>query len=127
MDTISVIQRFESERQTLAMLEHANICRVFDAGTTATGRPFFVMEQVPGTRITDYCTCHNLTLEGRLELMSQVCSAVQHAHNKGIIHRDIKPSNILVSKVDGIAIPKLIDFGIAKATDPSPDEHKKPC
>ena len=124
MDTRSVIKRFESERQTLAMLEHANISRVFDAGTTSTGRPFFVMELVHGTKITDYCEKHMIPPEERLRIMSQVCSALQHAHNKGIIHRDIKPSNILVSDVDGVAVPKLIDFGIAKATDAPANDGK---
>ena len=124
MDTRSVIQRFESERQTLAMLEHPNICRVFDAGTTSTGRPFFVMERVHGTRITDYCKQLELPTEARLALILRVCSAVQHAHNKGIIHRDIKPSNILISEIDGQPVPKLIDFGIAKATDASANEGK---
>ena len=117
MDTMAVISRFEAERQTLAVLEHPNISRVIDAGATDKGRPYFVMELVQGTRITDYCEKNHLNVEDRLRLMCQVCSALQHAHNKGIIHRDIKPSNILVSVVDGVPVPKLIDFGIAKATD----------
>lgn len=122
MDTAAVIGRFEDERQTLAMLEHANISRVFDAGVTEAGRPYFVMELVHGTRITSFCEANHLSVAERLKLVCLVCSALQHAHNKGIIHRDIKPSNILVSNVDGIAVPKLIDFGIAKATnEPSND------
>jgi serine/threonine protein kinase len=124
MDTAAVIRRFEAERQTLAMLEHPNISRVFDAGATSTGRPYFVMELVHGMRITDYCAKNNLPVDDRLRLMCQVCAALQHAHNKGIIHRDIKPSNILVPVVDGVPIPKLIDFGIAKATDTPSDDGK---
>ena len=116
MDTMAVISRFETERQTLAVLEHPNISRVIDAGATDKGRPYFVMELVQGTRITDYCEKNHLSIEERLRLMCQVCSALQHAHNKGIIHRDIKPSNILISVVDGVPVPKLIDFGIPKAT-----------
>ena len=116
MDTMAVISRFEAERQTLAVLEHPNISRVIDAGATDKGRPYFVMELVQGTKITDYCERNHLPIEERLRLMCQVCSALQHAHNKGIIHRDIKPSNILVSVIDGVPVPKLIDFGIAKAT-----------
>jgi hypothetical protein len=122
MDTAAVIARFEAERQTLAILEHPNISKVLDAGATDKGRPFFVMELVHGKRITDYCEENHLPVGERLRLFCQICSALQHAHNKGIIHRDIKPSNILVSTVDGIAIPKLIDFGIAKATDPRSGE-----
>ncbi len=117
MDTAAVIARFEAERQTLAVLEHPNISRVFDAGATVTGRPYFVMELVHGTRITDYCFANHLPLEERLRLACQVCRALQHAHNKGIVHRDIKPSNILISVIDSVAVPKLIDFGIAKAID----------
>ena len=124
MDTAAVISRFEAERQTLAMLEHPNISRVFDAGATLTGRPYFVMELVHGTRITDFCARNHLGVEERLRLVGVVCAALQHAHNKGIVHRDIKPSNILVAYVDGVAIPKLIDFGIAKATDTPPGEGK---
>src|SRR5258706_72338 len=117
MDTRSVIARFEAERQALAMMEHPNIARVFDAGATETGRPFFVMELVRGIRITEYCDENNLSTEARLKLFVQVCQAIQHAHQKGVIHRDIKPSNILVTLHDGTPVPKVIDFGIAKATE----------
>ena len=116
MDTRDVIARFEAERQALAMMDHANIARVFDAGATDTGRPFFVMELVRGIRITDYCDENKLDTQRRLNLFIQVCHAVQHAHQKGIIHRDLKPSNILVTINDGVPVPKVIDFGIAKAT-----------
>ncbi len=115
MDTKSVIARFEAERQALAMMDHPNIAHVFDAGMTVTGRPYFVMELVRGTKITTYCDQHQLDLNQRLQLFFQVCHAVQHAHQKGIIHRDIKPSNILVTLHDGQPIPMVIDFGIAKA------------
>ena len=117
MDTRNVIARFEAERQALALMDHPNIARVFDAGATATGRPFFVMELVRGIKITDYCDQNNLSTTQRLNLFTQVCLAIQHAHQKGIIHRDIKPSNILVTLHDGVPMPKVIDFGIAKATD----------
>ncbi|MCS7090388.1 MAG: serine/threonine-protein kinase [Limisphaera sp.] len=117
MDSKAVLARFESERQALALMEHPNIARVFDAGTTSTGRPYFVMELVPGSRITDYCDEHRLPLRERLELFIQVCEAIQHAHQKGIIHRDIKPSNVLVVVQDGMPRVKVIDFGIAKALD----------
>jgi eukaryotic-like serine/threonine-protein kinase len=116
MDTKQVIARFEAERQALALMDHPNIAKVFDAGATASGRPFFVMELVRGMPITDYCDRANLSPVGRLDLFIQVCQAIQHAHQKGIIHRDIKPSNILVAEQDGKAVPKVIDFGIAKAT-----------
>ena len=116
MDTKQVIARFEAERQALALMDHANIARVFDAGTTSTGRPYFVMELVRGVKITEYCDQKNLSTGERLKLFIQVCQAIQHAHQKGIIHRDIKPSNILVTVNDGMAVPKVIDFGIAKAT-----------
>src|SRR5207253_1606976 len=115
MDTRSVIARFEAERQALALMDHPNIAKVFDAGATNTGRPYFVMELVPGIKITEYCDQNGLSTEERLNLFSQVCHAIQHAHQKGIIHRDIKPANILVT-VDGPGspgIPKVIDFGIA--------------
>ena len=115
MDTKQVIARFEAERQALAVLDHAKIARVFHAGTTAGGRPYFVMELVTGLAITQYCDEHRLSIAERLALFLQVCEAVQHAHQKGIIHRDIKPSNLLVSRQDGHAVPKIIDFGIAKA------------
>ena len=116
MDTPSVIARFEAERQALALMDHPNIARVFDAGATAAGRPYFVMELVRGIRITDYCDQAQLPPGDRLALFIQVCRAIQHAHQKGIIHRDIKPSNILVTLHDGTPVPKVIDFGIAKAT-----------
>jgi serine/threonine protein kinase len=121
MDTKSVIARFEAERQTLALMDHPNIAKVFDAGSTNSGRPFFVMELVQGVKITEYCDDNSLTTEERLQLFIQVCHAVQHAHQKGIIHRDIKPSNILVTKtLEGNALPVVIDFGIAKATTNQP-------
>jgi serine/threonine protein kinase/tetratricopeptide (TPR) repeat protein len=116
MDTKSVIARFEAERQALAMMDHPNIAKVLDAGSTDAGRPFFVMELVRGIRITEYCDQNRLNTEERLKLFIQVCQAIQHAHQKGIIHRDIKPSNILVTLHDGVPVPKVIDFGIAKAT-----------
>ncbi|MDO8539969.1 MAG: protein kinase [Opitutaceae bacterium] len=116
MDTKAVVARFEAERQALAMMDHANIAKVHDAGATETGRPFFVMELVRGIPITKYCDENHLTPTARLELFIKVCHAIQHAHQKGVIHRDIKPSNILVTVNDGAATPKVIDFGIAKAT-----------
>src|SRR5688500_9545758 len=115
MDTKDVIARFESERQALALMNHPNVAKVFDAGATATGRPYFVMEYVPGDPITTYCDRHNLTTKARLELFTQACAAVQHAHQKAIIHRDLKPSNILVALEDGKPLVKVIDFGVAKA------------
>jgi serine/threonine protein kinase len=115
MDTRAVIGRFEQERQALAVMDHPNIAKVFDAGATQFGRPYFVMELVHGTRITDYCDDAKLPMGERLKLFVAVCQAVQHAHQKGIIHRDLKPSNILVTLQDGISIPKVIDFGVAKA------------
>jgi WD40 repeat protein/serine/threonine protein kinase len=117
MDTKSVIARFEAERQALALMDHPNIAKVLDAGATAAGRPFFVMELVRGIRITDYCDQNRLPTRERLALFILVCQAIQHAHQKGIIHRDIKPSNILVTLHDGVPVPKVIDFGIAKAVD----------
>jgi eukaryotic-like serine/threonine-protein kinase len=116
MDTHQVIARFEAERQALALMDHPNIAKVLDAGATETGRPFFVMELVKGIPITRYCDEHKLDTQARLNLFIQVCQAIQHAHQKGIIHRDIKPSNILVADHDGVPVPKVIDFGIAKAT-----------
>jgi serine/threonine protein kinase/Leucine-rich repeat (LRR) protein len=116
MDTKEVIARFEQERQALAMMEHPNIARVLDAGATPFGRPYFVMELVRGIRITDYCDQANLSTAERLQIFVAVCGAVQHAHQKGIIHRDLKPSNILVTMHDGVPTPKVIDFGVAKAT-----------
>ena len=117
MDTRAVVARFDAERQALALMDHPNIARVLDAGATDGGRPFFVMELVRGVRITDYCDRNHLTTHQRLDLFIKVCHAVQHAHQKGIIHRDIKPSNILVTLHDGVPVPKVIDFGIAKATE----------
>ncbi len=116
MDTKSVIARFEAERQALALMDHPNIAKVLDAGATDAGRPYFVMELVRGIKITEYCDQHKLPTRARLDLFIKVCQAIQHAHQKGIIHRDIKPSNILVTLHDGVAVPKVIDFGIAKAT-----------
>ena len=115
MDTKEVMTRFEAERQALAFLDHPNIAHIYDAGTTEAGRPYFAMEIVSGMPITEHCDRHKLTIEERLELFLQVCDAVQHAHQKGVIHRDLKPSNILVSMRDNQAAPKIIDFGIAKA------------
>ena len=117
MDTRQVVARFEAERQALALMDHPNIAKVLDAGATETGRPYFVMELVRGIRITDYCDENHLSTRDRLDLFVQVCNAIQHAHQKGIIHRDIKPSNILVTLHDGVPVPKVIDFGIAKATE----------
>jgi tetratricopeptide (TPR) repeat protein len=116
MDTRQVIARFEAERQALAMMDHPNIAKVLDAGATETGRPYFVMELVKGIPITEYCDKNNLDTQQRLELFIDVCKAVQHAHQKGIIHRDIKPSNVMITLHDGKPVPKVIDFGIAKAT-----------
>src|SRR5688572_26206769 len=115
MDTRQVIARFEAERQALALMDHANIARVLDAGTTLAGRPYFVMDLVRGQPITRYCDEHHLTPRQRLELFIPVCHAIQHAHQKGIIHRDLKPSNVLVALYDGKPVPKVIDFGVAKA------------
>src|SRR5271165_859074 len=117
MDTRNVIARFEAERQALALMDHPNIARVLDAGATETGRPYFVMELVYGVKITDYCDQNRVSMQERLQLFIQVCNAVQHAHQKGIIHRDLKPSNIMVTMHDGVPVPKVIDFGIAKATE----------
>jgi eukaryotic-like serine/threonine-protein kinase len=117
MDTEGVIARFEVERQALALMDHPNIARVLDAGATATGRPYFIMELVGGERITSFCDAARLDTRQRLALFIQVCNAIQHAHQKGIIHRDLKPSNILIAQHDGVAVPKVIDFGIAKAAD----------
>ena len=123
MDTSHVIARFEAERQALAMMNHPDIARVFDAGATDAGRPFFVMEFVDGLPITKFCDEHRLPIAARLELFARVCVAVQHAHQKGIIHRDLKPSNILVALHDGVPAPQVIDFGIAKATQGRLTEH----
>src|SRR6516164_6965589 len=114
MDSKQVIARFEAERQALAMMDHQNIAKVHDAGTTESGRPYFVMELVHGVPITDYCDANKLTPRERLELFVPVCHAIQHAHQKGIIHRDVKPSNILVTLYDDKPVPKVIDFGVAK-------------
>jgi serine/threonine protein kinase len=121
MDSRQVIARFELERQSLALLDHPNIAKVFDAGSTSTGHPFFVMELVDGLPITEFCRSHELDLYSRLRLFMSVCAAVQHAHEKGVIHRDLKPGNILVVIQDGNPTPKVIDFGIAKAL--LPDKH----
>jgi serine/threonine protein kinase/WD40 repeat protein len=115
MDTREVLARFEAERQALAMMDHPHVARVLDAGVTARGRPYFAMEYVPGLPITEYCDSVRATTRQRLELFLSVCQAVQHAHQKGVIHRDLKPSNIIVTLIDGRAVPKVIDFGIAKA------------
>jgi serine/threonine protein kinase len=123
MDTREVIARFEGERQALAMMDHPDIARVFDAGTTENGRPFFVMEFVDGVPITKFCDDHALDMTARLELFARICGALQHAHQKGIIHRDLKPSNILVTAREGVPAPKIIDFGIAKATHGRLTEH----
>jgi serine/threonine protein kinase len=116
MDTALVIARFESERQALALMDHPNIAKVLDAGATASGRPYFVMELVKGVPITELCDRNHLTTEDRLKLFLDVCHAIQHAHHKGVIHRDIKPSNVLVTLHDGVPVVKVIDFGVAKAT-----------
>src|ERR1700735_1983914 len=117
MDSRQVIARFEAERQALAMMDHVNIARVFDAGATESGRPYFVMELVHGVAITKYCDDNQLTPRERLELFVPVCQAIQHAHQKGIIHRDVKPSNVMITLYDGKPVPKVIDFGVAKATE----------
>jgi serine/threonine protein kinase/tetratricopeptide (TPR) repeat protein len=117
MDTVQVLARFANERQALAIMDHPNIARIFDAGATPKGRPYFVMEYVEGAPITQYCDGRRMTIAHRLELFLAVCRAVQHAHQKGVIHRDLKPSNVLVMEQEGTPVPKVIDFGIAKATD----------
>ena len=117
MDSKGILARFQYERQALALMDHPNIARVFDASSTAKGRPFFVMEYIDGEPITTYCDRHRLNTNERLKLFIPVCQALQHAHSKGVLHRDIKPSNVLVAEVDGAPVPKVIDFGIAKATD----------
>src|SRR5262249_48727058 len=123
MDTKQVVARFEAERQALALMDHPNIAKVHDAGTTESGRPYFVMELVRGIPITAYCDPEQLSIPARLELFVLVCRAVQHAHQKGVIHRDLKPSNILVTVIDGAAVPKVIDFGVAKAMGQSLTER----
>src|SRR5215471_13111754 len=115
MDSRQVIARFEAERQALALMDHPNIARVLEAGTTGAGRPYFVMDLVKGVPITRYCDEHHLTPRQRLELFLPVCHAIQHAHQKGVIHRDLKPTNVLVALYDGKPVPKVIDFGVAKA------------
>jgi len=115
MDSKSVLARFEAERQALAVMDHPNIAKVLDGGLTETGRPFFVMEYVKGVPITEYCEAVRLGIPERLQLFVEVCQAVQHAHQKGIIHRDLKPSNILIAPYDDRPVPKVIDFGLAKA------------
>jgi len=117
MDTVRVISRFELERQALALMNHPHIAQAFDAGATDSGRPYFVMEWVRGESITDYCRAHSLNIRRKLQLFIQVCLAIQHAHQKGILHRDIKPSNVLVTEQDGKPVPKVIDFGVAKAVE----------
>jgi serine/threonine protein kinase len=123
MDSRQVIARFEAERQALALMDHPNIAKVLDAGTTESRRPFFVMELVKGVPVTEYCDRNHLTPRERLELFVPVCQAVQHAHQKGIIHRDLKPSNVLIALYDGRPVPKVIDFGVAKATGPKLTER----
>lgn len=123
MDSKQVVARFDAERQALAMMDHPNIARVLDAGTTEHGRPYFVMELVRGVPITQFCDQNRLSTRQRLELLIPVCMAVQHAHQKGIIHRDLKPSNVLVTLHDGVPVPKVIDFGIAKATNQQLTNH----
>ena len=126
MDSKAVLARFEAERQALALMDHPNIARILDGGTTrdepggvGRGRPYFVMELVKGRPLTEYCDARRLSIKDRLDLFVQICSAVQHAHQKGIIHRDLKPSNLLVTEHDGKPVPKVIDFGLAKAFDAS--------
>ncbi len=123
MDTREVVARFEAERQALALMEHPNIASVFDAGTTANGRPYFVMEYVPGVPITTYCDQQCLSTAARLGLFTTVCGALQHAHQKSVVHRDLKPSNVLVTVQDGQPVPKVIDFGVAKATGQRPADR----
>ena len=123
MDTENVIARFQAERQALALMDHPNIARVYDAGATGSGRPYFVMELVDGEPITEFCKAAGLDLRPKLALFVQVCQAIQHAHQKGVIHRDIKPSNVLVRQHDGVPVPMVIDFGIAQAAAAGPDEN----
>jgi len=123
MDSRQVLDRFEVERQTLALLEHPHVARVLDAGTSMRGRPYFVMEFVNGVPIDRYCDRNALGVRERLKLFVPVCAAIQHAHQKGIIHRDVKPSNILIAEIDGSPVPKVIDFGIARATNSRRAEH----
>jgi serine/threonine protein kinase len=117
MDTGQVLARFAKERQALAMMDHPNIARIFDAGATPKGRPYFVMEYIEGVPITQYCDAKRMTIGERLQVFLSVCRAIQHAHEKGVIHRDLKPSNVLLTEQEGKPLAKVIDFGIAKATD----------
>src|SRR6202789_4470932 len=117
MDTAQVLARFNNERQALAMMDHPNIARIFDAGATPKGRPYFVMEYIEGVPITQYCDARRMTIGQRLEVFPSVCRAVEHAHQKGVIHRDLKPSNVLVTEQEGRPLEKVIDFVIANATD----------
>ena len=123
MDTAQVLTRFNHERQALALMDHPNIAHIFDAGASTKGRPYFVMEYTEGAPITQYCDRRRLPTQARLALFLAVCRAVHHAHEKGVIHRDLKPSNVLVMEQDETAVPKVIDFGIAKATDKWAIEH----
>ena len=123
LNSREIIARFEAERQALAVMNHPGIAKVLHAGTTDQGQPYFAMELVRGLPITQFCDAHRLSIPHRLELFIAVCQAVQHAHQKGVIHRDLKPSNVLVIEQDGIAQPKIIDFGIAKALGPQLTEH----
>ena len=120
MDSLHVLARFDAERQALAMMDHPNIAKILDAGTTANGQPFFVMELVQGVPLTRFCDEEHLNVTERLQIFQQVCHAVQHAHQKGIIHRDLKPTNILVESDNGRPVPKIIDFGLAKAMSDVP-------
>src|SRR5262249_6720569 len=115
MDSVQVLRRFEAERQALALMDHPNIAKVLDAGATPGGRPYFVMELIQGVPITKYCDEQHLPVRERMELFVHVCRAIQHAHQKGVIHRDVKPSNVLVCMQEGRPVPKVIDFGVAKA------------
>ncbi len=123
LSSAAVLARFDAERQALALMDHPSIAKVFDGGTLHDGRPFFVMEYVVGRRLTAYCDQNRLNVRERLALLAQVCRAVHHAHQKGVIHRDLKPSNILVAESDGKPLPKVIDFGIAKATTQRLTDH----
>ncbi len=117
MDSAQVVARFEAERQALALMNHEHIAQVYDGGIDESGRPYFAMEYVPGVPITDFCDRHKLSTLERLELFLDVCDAVQHAHQKGIIHRDLKPTNVLVTQRGDVTVPKIIDFGVARATN----------
>src|SRR5476649_1146298 len=119
----ALLQRFQSERQSLAIMDHPAIAKVFEAGSTPNGQPYLVMEYVPGLPITEYCDQKRLTIRDRLELFIKVCEGVQHAHQKAIIHRDLKPANILVVEIDGKPMPRIIDFGLAKTSAPQSDEE----